>query len=112
MNASSQTLQSQGSPILLLAHLLTAHPDLPAATYHVDNIVPDHLYISLHDGDFGRFEEWRLLLGLGVPVTHIFGESTWVDVEGVVQDVPVRLTGHGTAAEVAAYVASNTAVAA
>jgi hypothetical protein len=114
VNTSSQTLQSQGSPILLLAHLLTEHPGLPAATYHVDNIVPDHLSISFHNGDFARFEEWRQLMGLSVDSVepHTFGDSTWVDVKGVVQDVPVRLTGHGTAAEVAAYVANTTAVAA
>lgn len=112
MNTSSLTLQSQGSPVLLLAHLLTAHPGLPAATYHVDSMFPTELDISVHRGAFDEFEVWRSALGLEVPEECAFGASTWLATKGVVQDVPVKLVGYGTAAEVAAYVASTTAVAA
>ncbi|MCW8219444.1 hypothetical protein [Streptomyces griseolus] len=111
MNTSSQTLRAQSSPVLLLAQLLAAHPDLPAVTYHIDYIVPGELQISVHH-DLAGFEEWRAVLGLSDLEVRTFGQSTWVDVAGAVADVPVRLTGHGTAAEVAAYVAGLSAVAA
>lgn len=112
MNEVSQTLQQQGSPILLLAHLQREFPTLPAATYHIDNIVPEQLAIILHDGDLARFEAWRVALGLSAPVVRRWEGSAWVDAVGVTADVPVKLTGHGTADEIAAYVAAYTAVAA
>ncbi|MFC3235588.1 hypothetical protein CP967_08455 [Streptomyces nitrosporeus] len=117
MNTSSQTqpqtLRSQSSPIGLLTQLLATHPELPAVTYHIDSIVPGEVHISVHGGQFGHFEEWRVRLGLEAPAeARTFGASTWVETKGVVQDVPVHLLGHGTAAEVAGYVAERAAVAA
>lgn len=113
MNTSSQTtLRAQSSPILLLAQLLADNPVLPAVTYHIDSIIPGELAIHVHHGRFDQFETWRVVLGLSDVEVHTFGQSTWVDVAGTVADVPVRLTGHGTAAEVAAYVAGLSAVAA
>ncbi|MFD4662499.1 hypothetical protein [Streptomyces halstedii] len=111
MNTSSQTLRAQSSPVLLLAQLLADNPELPSVTYHIDYIVPGELQISVHNG-LARFETWRVVLGLSDLEVRTFGQSTWVDVAGVVRDVKVRLTGHGTAAEVAAYVAGLSAVAA
>ncbi|MFE9363722.1 hypothetical protein ACFYNN_13075 [Streptomyces sp. NPDC006978] len=112
MNTSSQTLRTQSSPILLLAQLLADNPELPAATYQIDSIVPGELVITLHRGRLERFEDWRIALGLDSTemVANDFGGAHWADVKGRVQDVPVRLTGHGTADEVAALV--KTAVAA
>lgn len=115
MNTSSQTLQSQGSPILLLAQLLTTHPDLPAVTYHVDSIIPEQLDISVHHGRLDQFEVWRVALGLADPEERGGRGLTWVTTKGTVQDVSVVLTGHGSAAEVTAYTeawASRPAVAA
>ncbi|MFC9036847.1 hypothetical protein [[Kitasatospora] papulosa] len=112
MTTSSQTLRAQSSPILLLTQLLADNPELPAATYHIDSIVPGELVISLHRGRLDRFEDWRLALGFDSTemVAHSFGGANWTDVRGRVQDVPVQLIGHGTADEVAALV--KTAVAA
>ncbi|WP_326700243.1 hypothetical protein OG909_24925 [Streptomyces sp. NBC_01754] len=112
MNTSSQTLRAQSSPVLLLAQLLADRPDLPAVTYHIDSIVPGELAIHVHHGRFAEFEEWRVVLGLSDLEVRTYGQSTWVDVAGVVRDVNVRLTGHGTADEVAAYMAGMSAVAA
>ena len=112
MTTSSQTLRAQSSPILLLTQLLADNPELPAVTYHIDSIIPGELAIHVHHGRFNQFEEWRTVLGLSDLEARTFGQSTWVDVAGVVRDVKVRLSGHGTAAEVAAYVTGLSAVAA
>jgi len=106
VNTSSQTLRAQSSPILLLAQLLADNPELPAATYRIDSIVPGELVINLHGGLLDRFEAWRIALGLDSTemVPHAFGGANWADVKGRVQDVPVQLIGHGTADEVAALV--------
>lgn len=105
MNTSSQTLQSQGSPILLLAQLLATNPELPAVGYRIDPFEPTTLYVSVH-GDLGRFEPWRLALGLPAPEIHSLNGAGWMAAAGVVADVPVQLTGYGTTNEVAEVVGS------
>ena len=103
MNANL-TLQRQGSPILLLAHLHQTMPGLPAASFHVSPVTPDTLEISLHNS-LDAFTAWREALRLGVPEAKGHNGSSWLVVDGVIDDVPVKLTGFGAAADVAAYVA-------
>lgn len=102
MIASSQTLQRQGSPILLLAYLHREFPSLPQAEFHTSPIYPTRLNISVHDrvADFGA---WLTALGLTDPQTIHYSGSSWLTVEGVVADVPVRLNGYGTSRDVAAF---------
>lgn len=105
------TLQDQGSPVLLLAQLHRDMPTLPGADFRLSPIYPNRLEISVHDG-LDVFEAWRVALGLDVPVVRDRQKTWWVSVDGVVADVPVRLTGFASEAEVAAYVAERSAVAA
>lgn len=104
MNTSSQTLQVQGSPILLLAYLHQENSYLPAAEFHVSPIYPTRLEISLHD-QLADFEVWLNALGLSAPVPRRYDGSSWLAVEGVVNDVPVKLNGYGTADAVEEYAA-------
>lgn len=107
MNTSSQTqtLRSQGSPVLLLAQLLATHPGLPAVTYHIDGIVPTQLDVSVHSG-LEPFEAWRQALGLPVPRVHDYQCRMWVAVEGTVADVSVKLAGFGSRANITRYAAA------
>ncbi|WP_282686284.1 MULTISPECIES: hypothetical protein [unclassified Streptomyces] len=107
----NRTLRDQGSPVLLLAQLHRETPTLPAAEFHVSAIYPDRLEVSVHD-DLDAFEAWRTALGLGRPVDRSRDRSWWVTVDGVVDDVPVRLTGFASADEVETYMAEHVAVAA
>ncbi|WP_424863074.1 hypothetical protein [Streptomyces sp. MMS24-I29] len=106
---TTQTLQSQGSPILLLAHLHRSMPHLPTAGFTLHSHVPGTLEIKLHTAAAGElsalaaFEQWRTALGLGAPSPRRADGLSWVSVEGVVDDVPVKLTGFGSEAEVRAY---------
>lgn len=110
MNTSSQTLQSQGSPILLLTYLHREMGHLPGAAFSIAAHIPDTLEIKLHISHdvpaMGAFETWRVALGLGDPAVKSTadGSLAWLEVEGRVDDVPVRLTGFGTVDEVAAAV--------
>ncbi|MFD7066112.1 hypothetical protein ACFV97_02630 [Streptomyces sp. NPDC059913] len=102
------TLQRQGSPILLLAHLHQTMPHLPIASFHVSPVYPGQLEISLHHS-LDAFTAWREALGLdldGLDARSHQG-SSWVTVDGVVDDVPVKLTGFGDEVEVAAYQAMS-----
>lgn len=110
MNTSSQTLQQQGSPVLLLADLLRRHPQLPAVSYHVDNIYPDQLEVSIHRTVREHFETWRQVLGLPEPSVKSYGPNMWLTTAGVVDDVRVELRGYGTPDEVAAVVELSEAV--
>lgn len=107
----TRTLREQSSPVRLLMQLHTAHPELPGAEFHVSAIYPDRLDVTVHD-NMDAFEAWRTALGLDRPVDRSRDQSFWVVVDGDHGDVPVRLTGHGTADEVAAYMAGLSAVAA
>lgn len=100
MNTSShlQNLQQQGAPVLLLADLLRRNPELPAATYRIDNIGRPLLAVLVHGSVRTDFETWRAVLGLSVSE----GRETWLLAEGVVDDVRVELRGFGTADEIAA----------
>lgn len=110
MNTSSH-LQQQGSPILLLADLLRRHPQLPAVSYHVDDIYPDQLEVSIHRSVRRDFETWRQVLGLPTPSVKSYGPNVWLTTVGVVDDVRVELRGYGTPDEVAAVVELADAVA-
>ncbi|MFF2009136.1 hypothetical protein ACFVWY_08695 [Streptomyces sp. NPDC058195] len=102
------TLQRQGSPILLLAHLHATMQRLPAASFHVTPVYPTVLEISLHDS-LDAFTAWREALGLNLSELDARSHkgSSWVTVDGVVDDVLVRLTGYGDEVEVAAYQAMS-----
>jgi hypothetical protein len=110
VNTSSH-LQQQGSPILLLADLLRRHPQLPAVSYHVDNIYPDQLEVSIHQSVRRDFEVWRQVLGLPEPSVKSYGPTTWLTTVGVVDDVRVELRGYGTPDEVVAVAELAEAVA-
>ncbi|MFJ6615418.1 hypothetical protein ACIQPT_34655 [Streptomyces sp. NPDC091289] len=105
------TLQAQGSPVLLLAYLHRENSYLPAAEFHLSPIYAERLEISLHD-DLPGFEVWRVALGLEVPMPRNRDETSWVVVDGVVDDVRVRLTGFASADEVTAYDLAESAVSA
>lgn len=102
MNESSQTLQVQGSPILLLAYLQREFPHLPAAAFNISSISPDLLHVSIHRTVRRDFETWRAVLGLPVADVHTWGLDTWLATSGSFADVPVKLLGHGSADDVAA----------
>lgn len=102
MNASSQTLQDQGSPILLLAYLHQENSYLPAAEFHVSPVYPTRLEISLHDR-LADFEVWLTALGLSAPAPLHYAGTSWLTAEGVVDDVPVTLNGYGTADAIEEY---------
>ena len=113
-------LQSQGGPILLMAYLHREMSHLPRAAFSMLSHTPDKLDIHLHTAlqdelpALAAFEAWRVALGLGTPTPHHTKNMSWVDVEGIVDDVTVILHGFGSAAEVDALVAelASTAVAA
>ncbi|MEV8354662.1 hypothetical protein ACFVTT_35465 [Streptomyces niveus] len=98
-------VREQGGPILLLARLHQTLPDLPAAKFDLSHIYPDRLSISVYD-DLAAFEAWRTALGFGAPTDKHHGGSSWLVVEGLVDDVPVRLTGFGATADVKALAAA------
>lgn len=100
MNEVSQTLQQQGSPILLLAYLHRTFPGLPHAEFHTSAIY-NRLDVSIHE-DLGAFEMWRVALGLGSPVARSCGGTAWLVIEGVVADVPVCLVGFAAADDIEA----------
>lgn len=97
--------------MLLLADLLRRHPQLPAATYHIDSIDEPLLAVSIHGGIRTDFEPWRVALGLPAGEVRSWSGETWVAAEGVTADVRVRLTGFGTLGEVAAVAEAAEAVA-
>lgn len=109
MNTSSQTLQSQGSPIVLLAHLRLTLPGLPAAEFHLSPVYPGRLDVSTH-GPVADFGVWMKALGLPAPEPVHYNGSSWLATEGVVDDVPVVLNGYGSLEDVQTF--ATTAVAA
>ncbi len=111
MNTSSQTMQSQGSPILLLAYLHTEMGHLPAADFHLSPLVPSELSISLHYS-LEAFEAWRVALGLGAAEAQSGASKSWLTSEGTVDDIPVRMLGFAAEADVAAYMAARESVSA
>ncbi|MFF5773893.1 hypothetical protein ACFY8V_32650 [Streptomyces californicus] len=102
----TRTLRGQGSPVRLLMQLLTDHPELPAAEFHMSAIYPDRLDVSVHD-DMGAFEAWREALGLARPIDRTRDRMFWVVIDGLVDDVPVRLTGFASEALVEEYMAAD-----
>lgn len=109
MNTSSQTLQTQGSPILLLAYLHTKMGHLPAADFHLSPLVPSELSISLHYS-LESFEAWRVALGLGAAKAQSGAGSCWLTSEGRVDDIPVRMLGFASVENVEAYMAARESV--
>ncbi|MFF2405762.1 hypothetical protein [Streptomyces sp. NPDC058092] len=108
---TTQTLQAQGSPILLLAYLHKEMSHLTAPSFTIHGHAPTELHIHLHRSVPGEvpaltaFEEWRTALGLGLPSQGGGSTVSWLSTEGRVDDVAVVLTGYGTPSEVEAAVA-------
>ncbi|WP_185993042.1 hypothetical protein [Streptomyces sp. 130] len=96
--------------MLLLADLLRRFPDLPAATFRIDNHGEPQLAVSVHESMRTAFDSWREALGL--PAGEVWAPGVaWVMVSGRVSDVLVCLSGYGSPDEVAAVTELAEAVA-
>lgn len=96
--------------MLLLADLLRRYPDLPAAAYAIDTHGEPQLAVSIFSSVRTGFEAWREALGLSGGDVWLAGAG-WVMASGRTADVLVRLSGYGSADEIAAVVELSEAVA-